>query len=320
MMDTSILNLSVQLAPQNERGLLLSSPVIAASGTFGYGTEYTGAIDIQGLGAIISKGITLSPRDGNPQPRLVETAAGLLNSIGLENIGVEALTRDKAPLWAEWQVPVIVNISGESVDEYAQLATLLDGVEGVSGIEINISCPNLSFGGMGFGTSPRMAAGVISAVRARTGLPLLAKLTPNVTDIVEIARAVAEAGADSLTIANTFNGMAIDTISRRPTLGNISGGLSGPAIKPLTLYLVYRVAQEVEVPIIGCGGIASASDALEFIMAGASAIQVGTATFTNPRSLLDIQGGIKQFMERMGIRELEELIGAAHIKSIVDSR
>ncbi|MCL0088285.1 dihydroorotate dehydrogenase [Dehalococcoidia bacterium] len=312
-MDTCNLNLSVQLAPQNERGLLLSSPVMAASGTFGYGTEYAGIIDIQRLGAIISKGITLWPREGNPQPRLVETTAGLLNSIGLENIGLEALIQDKAPLWAEWQVPVIVNIAGESIEEYAQLATLLDGVEGIRGIEVNISCPNLASGGMEFGTSPRMAAEVISAVRTRTGLPVIVKLTPNVTDIVEIACAVADAGADSLTVANTFKGMAIDTMSRRPVLGNISGGLSGPAIKPLALYLVYKVAQGVKVPIIGCGGIASGNDALEFIMAGASAIQVGTATFTDPQALLSIQQGIEQFMARVGVENLEELIGAAHI-------
>lgn len=312
-MDTCNLNLSVQLAPQNERGLLLSSPVMAASGTFGYGTEYAGIIDIQRLGAIVSKGITLWPREGNPQPRLVETTAGLLNSIGLENIGLEALIQDKAPLWAEWQVPVIVNIAGESIEEYARLATLLDGVEGIRGIEVNISCPNLASGGMEFGTSPRMAAEVISAVRTRTGLPVIVKLTPNVTDIVEIACAVADAGADSLTVANTFKGMAIDTMSRRPALGNISGGLSGPAIKPLALYLVYKVAHEVKVPIIGCGGIASGNDALEFIMAGASAIQVGTATFTDPQALPSIQQGIEQFMARVGARNLEELIGAAHI-------
>lgn len=312
-MDACNLNLSVQLAPYNERGLLLSSPVMAASGTFGYGTEYAGIIDIQKLGAIISKGITLRPREGNPQPRLVETPAGLLNSIGLENIGLELLIQDKAPLWVEWQVPVIVNIAGESVEDYAQLATLLDGVQGISGIEVNISCPNVASGGMEFGTNPREAAGVISAVRTRTGLPVITKLTPNVTDIVEIARAVVDAGTDSLTIANTFKGMAINTMSRRPALGNISGGLSGPAIKPLALYLVYKVAQVVKVPIIGCGGIVSGNDAIEFIMAGASAIQVGTATFTDPQALLGIQQDIEQFMVREGGENLEELIGAANI-------
>ena len=307
------MNLSVQLAPRNKRGLLLSNPVMAASGTFGYGTEYAEIIDIQRLGAIISKGITLRPRQGNSQPRLVETAAGLLNSIGLENIGVEALIREKAPLWAEWQVPVIVNIAGESIEEYAELAGMLEGVEGISGIEVNISCPNVAAGGMEFGVNPKMALAVTSAVRRRTSMPTIVKLTPNVTDIVEIAGAVVDAGADCLTIANTFSGMVIDAANRRPVLGNVSGGLSGPAIKPLALYLVYKVAQAVEVPIIGCGGIASANDALEFIMAGASAVQVGTATFADPQTMLGILEGIENFIAKEGISNLDELIGTANI-------
>lgn len=311
-MDTSNLNLSMQLAPRNERGLFLTGPVVVASGTFGYGTEYAGIVDIQQLGAIISKGVTLRPREGNAQPRLVETPAGLLNSIGLENIGLEALIQFKAPLWAGWQVPVIVNISGESTEEYAQLAGQLDDVDGVSGIEVNISCPNVASGGIEFGTNPREAAVVISGIKARTSLPVIVKLTPNVTDIVEIARAVVNAGADSLTIANTFKGMAIDTMGRRPALGNVFGGLSGPAIKPLALYLVYKVAQCIKVPIVGCGGISSGKDAAEFIMAGASAVQVGTAAFTNPQVLLSIQQEIKQFMLKAGVKNLEELVGVAH--------
>lgn len=306
------MNLSVQLAPKNKRGLLLANPVIAASGTFGYGTEYAELIDIQKLGAIVSKGITLRPRQGNPQPRLVETASGLLNSIGLENIGVKALIRQKAPLWAQWQVPVIVNIAGDSIEEYAELAGMLESVPGISGIEVNISCPNVAAGGMAFGTDSGMAAAVTSAVRNRTTLPIIVKLTPNVTDIVPIARAVVDAGADSLTVANTFKGMAINISSRRPVLGNIAGGLSGPAIKPLALHLVYRVAQAVKVPIIGCGGIASAGDALEFIMAGASAVQVGTATFVDPRILTGIAEGIEHFMGKAGLTDLQELIGAAN--------
>jgi len=309
----SDLNLSIQLAPKNEKGLLLSNPVIAASGTFGYGTEYAEIIDIQRLGAIISKGITLKPRLGNPQPRLAETATGLLNSIGLENIGVEALINDKAPLWVKWQVPVIVNIAGESIDEYVQLAKALNDVDGISGIEVNISCPNVVSGGMEFGTDPQTAVGVTSAIKEKTRLPVIVKLTPNVTDIAEIARAVTDAGADCLTIANTFKGMAIDTAKRQSVLSNVAGGLSGPAIKPLSLYLVYRVAQAVKVPIIGCGGIASTNDALEFIMAGASAIQVGTATFINPQTMLNIQEGIREFMEKEGVGNLSELIGAANI-------
>jgi len=307
------LNLSIQLASRTPSGLLrLANPVMAASGTFGYGTEYAGLVDMGRLGAIVSKGITLKPRPGNPQPRLAETPSGLLNSIGLENIGVEALIREKAPLWAEWPIPVIVNIAGESIEEYAELAQRLDGVPGVSGIEANISCPNVRAGGMAFGTNPGAAAAVTEAVRTRTRLPVIVKLTPNVTDIVEIARAVEGAGADAITIANTFRGMAIDTLKRRPVLGNTFGGLSGPAIKPLALALVYRAYGAVKVPIIGCGGIASANDALEFLMAGASALQVGTSTFTDPRTMADIVEGLERFMEREGISDIREIVGAAH--------
>lgn len=304
-------NLAVQLAPQNRRGLLLANPVATASGTFGYGTEYAEIIDIQRLGAIICKGTTLKPCSGNPQPRMVETVGGVLNSIGMENIGVDALIREKAPIWAGWSVPVIVNILGNSIEEYAGIARLLDGVAGVSGIEVNISCPNVSAGGMEFGASPEAAAAATAAVKATTTLPLIVKLSPNVTDITEIAHAVIEAGADAISLINTLQGMAIDLASRRPVLGNLSGGLSGPAIKPVALHMVYQVAREVKVPVIGCGGIASASDALEFILAGASAFQVGTATFANPRAPLDILEGIEDFMEKEGVHQLSELIGAA---------
>jgi len=229
----------------------------------------------------------------------------------MENIGVDALIREKAPIWAGWSVPVIVNILGNSIEEYAEIARLLDGVAGVSGIEVNISCPNVSAGGMEFGASPEAAAAATAVVRADTTLPLIVKLSPNVTDITEIAHAVIEAGADAISLINTLKGMAIDLASRRPVLGNISGGLSGPAIKPIALYMVYQVAREVRVPVIGCGGIASASDALEFILAGASAIQVGTATFANPRAPLDVLEGIEDFMVKEGIHQLSELIGAA---------
>jgi len=304
-------NLSVQLAPQNKRGLLLSNPVITASGTFGYGTEYAEVVDIQKLGAIVCKGTTLKPRPGNPQPRLWETASGVLNSIGMENIGIDALISEKAPLWAKWKVPVIVNILGESIEDYAKLAKHLDKVTGVSGIEVNISCPNVSAGGMEFGASPKSAADVTAAVKAKTTLPVIVKLSPNVTDIAEIACAVAEAGADAISLINTLKGMAIDTQSRKPVLGNVSGGLSGPAIKPVALYMVYEVARAVKVPVIGCGGIATANDALEFIMAGATAVQVGTANFANPCTPLDILEGLERFMKKEGIRNLSELIGAA---------
>lgn len=284
---------------------------MTASGTFGYGTEYAEVIDIQRLGAIICKGTTLKPRPGNPQPRLWETASGVLNSIGMENIGIDALIKEKAPLWAKWKVPVIVNILGESIEDYARLAKRLGRVAGVSGIEVNISCPNLSAGGMEFGSSAESAAGVTAAVKAKTTLPVIVKLSPNVTDITEIARAVEDAGADALSLINTLKGMAIDIKSRKPILGNVCGGLSGPAVKPVALYMVYQVARAVKVPVIGCGGIATASDAIEFIMAGASAVQVGTAIFANPCTPLDILEGIERFMKKEGIRNLTELIGAA---------
>ncbi len=305
------MSLSVQLAPNNERGLLLSNPVIAASGTVGYGMEQAEVSDVQKLGAIICKGTTLSPRQGNPQPRLVETAAGLLNSIGLDNIGIEALIKEKAPTWAGWRVPVLVNIAGESIEDYAELARLLEGVKGISGIEVNISCPNVKAGGMEFGTSTEAAAAVTAAVKKETGLPIIVKLTPNVTDIAEIACAVVDAGADALTVINTMRGMAIDIKERKPVLGGVTGGLSGPAIKPIALYMVYKVAQEVPVPVIGCGGIACADDALEFIMAGASAVQVGTAGMATPGTPLDVLEGIERFMESEGIADLSDLIGAA---------
>jgi dihydroorotate dehydrogenase (NAD+) catalytic subunit len=305
------MNLSVQLAPRNKRGLLLANPVMTASGTFGYGTEYSHIFDIQRLGAIVCKGTTLKPREGNPQPRLAETPCGLLNSIGLQNIGVKAVTKEKAPIWAGWRVPVIVNIVGETIDDYAQLAEKLDGVAGISGLEINIGCPNIKAGGAEFGAKPETAAEVTTTVKAATSLPVLVKLTPNTTDIAKVAKAVAEAGADAISLINTLKGMAIDITRRRPLLGGITGGLSGPAIKPVALCMVYEVASAVDVPVIGCGGITTASDALEFIMAGASAIQVGTASFTNPSAPLDVLEGIEQFMKKEGIEDIADLIGTA---------
>ena len=305
------MNLSVQLAPKNKHGLLLANPVMTASGTFGYGTEYSHLFDIQKLGAIVCKGTSLEPREGNPQPRLAETACGLLNSIGLQNIGVKALIKDKAPIWASWRVPVIANIVGETVEDYPQLAGELDGIAGISGIEVNIGCPNIKAGGAEFGAKPDSAAEVTAAVKAATSLPVLVKLTPNTSDIAEVAKAVAEAGADAISLINTLKGMAIDVARRRPLLGGITGGLSGPAIKPVALYMVYEVAGAVDVPVIGCGGITTASDAIEFIMAGASAIQVGTANFTNPSAPLDVLEGIEQFMEKEGIDDIAELVGVA---------
>ena len=308
-----MVDLRVQLAPSHTRGLLLANPVMTAAGTFGYGIEYSQLVDIQRLGAIICKGTTLKPWEGNPQPRLVETASGLLNSVGLQNIGVEAVVKDKAPVWAGWQVPVIVNIAGETVEEYAKVAARLEGVAGISGVEVNISCPNVASGGMEFGTNPKAAAEVTAAVKAVSSLPVMVKLSPNVTDIGEIASAVGEAGADAITLINTVRGMAIDANRDKPVLGNMVGGLSGPAIKPIALYMVYKVAGIVEVPIIGCGGISCADDALEFIMAGASAVQVGTANLTNPQAALGVLGGIEEFMRARGIQSLKDITGIARV-------
>jgi dihydroorotate dehydrogenase (NAD+) catalytic subunit len=306
-----MVDLSVQLAPSHQKGLLLTNPVMTASGTFGYGIEYGKLLDIQKLGAIVCKGTTLKPREGNPQPRLVETACGILNSVGLENIGVEAVIKEKAPIWAKWQVPVIVNIAGETIDEYAEIAARLSGVAGISGIEVNISCPNIAYGEMEFGTNSKTAADVTAAVKAVSSLPIIMKLSPNVTDITDIAVAVSGAGADAITLINTVHGMAVDINECRPSLGNIAGGLSGPAIKPLALYTVYKVAGVVDVPIIGCGGISCADDALEFLMAGASAVEVGTANLTSPQAAIDVLDGIRGFMERKKFKNMKAIVGKA---------
>jgi dihydroorotate dehydrogenase (NAD+) catalytic subunit len=303
--------LFVELAPRHHRGLTLSNPVMIASGIAGYCVEFGEITDIQKLGAVVCKGTTLRPREGNPQPRLVETAGGVLNAVGLENIGVDALIRDKAPVWAGWQVPVIVNVAGETVEEYAAVAGRLDGVPGVSGIEVNISCPNVSAGSMEFGVDPELAARVTSAVKSATSLPVIAKLSPNVTDIKEIALAVEEAGADAICLINTLRGMAIDVAGRKPSLGNVVGGLSGPAIKPVALRMVFETAEVSGVPVIGCGGILSAGDALEFIMAGATAVQVGTAGLTSPGSYLSIIEGIERFMMNNGFEDITEVVGIA---------
>src|SRR3990170_4204484 len=283
---------------------------MTASGTFGNGLEYQKVFDIERLGAIVSKAVTRRPRRGNVQPRIAETAAGMINSIGLQNIGLRALLRDVAPTWATWRVPVIVNIAGESVDEYAELARRLDGPAGVSGLEVNISCPNVK-NGLEFGRDPRAAAEVTAAVRRQTTLPLIVKLTPNAADVVALAEAVVDAGADALTLINTFPAMAIDVDARRPALGWGSGGLSGPALKPIAVKMVYDVAGAVDQPIIGCGGIMCGRDAVEYLMAGACAVQVGTATFRNPRAPLDVLEGLEAFMRDHAIEDVRELIGAA---------
>ena len=280
-----------------------------ASGTFGYGTEYADLVEVAQLGAIVTKGVTLVPWEGNPQPRVWETASGMLNSIGLENIGVEAAIRDKSPVWATSGLPVIVNVAGHRVDEYVAVARKLDGVPGVAGLEVNISCPNVSEGGIEFGVSPAAAAGLTRAVREITELPLIVKLSPNVTDIAAIAVAVAEAGADAICVINTLRGTAIDIERRTFRLGRPSGGLSGPAIKPVALHMVAAVSKAVNVPIVGCGGISDAQDALEFIMAGATAIQVGTATFTDARSMIHIIDGVRDFLQRHGVADLASIRG-----------
>jgi len=310
------INLKIQLAPHNKRGLLLANPVMTASGTFGYGTEYEHLFDIQKLGAIVCKGTTLQPREGNPQPRIVETASGMLNSIGWQNIGIEALIKQKAPIWAKWRVPVIVNIAGKTINEYAKLAARLDGVKGIGGLEVNISCPNVKAGGVEFGADAKSAAKVTTAVRKATSLPVIMKLTPTTNDIVGIARAVAEAGADGVCLINTLKGMAIDVKTRKPVLGNIFGGLSGPAIKPVALAMVYQVAEAVNIPIIGCGGITTATDALEVIMAGATAVEIGTANFSNPRAPMDILEGLKKYLRKENVQDIRQLIGVARRGSL----
>jgi len=305
------MNLTVQLAPQNKKSLQLANPVMTASGTFGYGMEYAHLFDIQKLGAIVCKGTAHEPWEGNPQPRIAETENGMLNSIGLQGIGVDALIKEKAPVWAGWQVPVIVNIVGRTIDDYTEVARKLDKVPGVAGLELNISCPNVKEGGAEFGSNPETAAKVTSAVKKTTTLPVIVKLTPNTGEIVRIAQAVAAAGADALCLINTVKGMAIDIKTRKPLLGNTYGGLSGPAIKPVALYMVYQVFKAVNIPIVGCGGITNGNDAIEFLMAGATAVEVGTASFMNPRAPMDVLEGIGKYLQENKIEDLHELIGAA---------
>jgi len=304
-------DLSVNLAPRNKVGLRLANPVLVASGTFGYGTEYQSLVDIQRLGAICSKGITVRPREGNPTPRIAETPAGMLNAIGLQNVGLRKVVTEKAPIWARWSVPVLVNISGESIGEFEELAATLDGVPGVAGLELNISCPNVRAGGRLFADDAESAASVTRACRANTSLPLMVKLSPNVGNIVEIALAVEEAGADCISVANTLVAMTIDVEHRRPYLAHRTGGLSGPAVRPVIVRMVYQVAGAVSVPVVGIGGVTSTHDALEYLMAGATAVQVGTANFVNPRTALEIVDGLYDFCVSRGISVLSEIVGAA---------
>jgi len=311
------MNVQIELAPQNQKGgLLLKNPVLTAAGTFGYGMELGKIAEIERLGAIICKGTTLHHRGGNQHPRTCETAAGMLNAIGLQNPGIHAVIERYAPMWASWETPVIVNIAGETMQEFVTLAEQLDGTPGVAGIEVNVSCPNIMAGGAVFGDSPETVAEVTARVRRATTLPLIVKLSPNMGDCRPTALAAAASGADAVSLINTITGIAIDIHTRRPVLGNNTGGLSGPAIKPIALRMVCDVALELHgayphVPVIGIGGISNVQDALEFLMAGASAIQIGTINFVNPRAGVEIVEGIAAFMEREGIADVSEIIGAA---------
>lgn len=297
-------DLSVSLA-----GISLKNPVMTASGTFGYGIEFMPLMDLDHLGGIVVKGLSLQPAPGNPPPRIVETACGMLNAIGLENVGVDHFIRVKLPLLAHLSTPIFANIYGREVDDYAALAARLNDVEQVAGLEVNISCPNVKAGGVAFGTDPKMAAKVIARVRAVTQKPVIAKLSPNVTDIKVIAKAVESAGADAISLINTLTGMAINVSTRRPKLANITGGLSGPAIKPVALRMVWETARVVGIPVIGIGGIETAEDALEFIIAGATAVEVGTANFINPTAGVEIVDGISAYLESNRINSIRDLIG-----------
>lgn len=298
-------DLSVELGK-----LKLKNPVMAASGTFGYGQEFDALVDLHQIGAIIVKGLSLRPRTGNPPPRTVETPCGMLNAIGLANMGLEAFAREKLPWLKQLNTAVIVNIYGHTVEEYGELARGLKGVDGVSALEVNVSCPNVECGGMAFGTDPDVSARVTEEVLMNTDKPVIVKLSPNVSDIRLVARAVENAGADALSLINTLTGMVIDIENRRPRLGNVSGGLSGPAIRPVALHMVYQAVKTVKIPVIGVGGIMDYRDALEFFIAGARAIQVGTANFVCPTATRDILEGLKEFCLNKGIDRIDEIIGS----------
>jgi dihydroorotate dehydrogenase (NAD+) catalytic subunit len=300
----------VDLEVDAARGLRLRNPVMTASGTFGQGVEYAELIDVARLGAIVNKGTTPAARPGNPQYRIAETPSGILNSIGLENPGASEVARKYGKAWAELGVPVIVNVAGYSVEDYVYVVHELTGTPGVVAYEINVSCPNVE-GGMLFGCDPGLAAEVTRAVKAETDLPVIVKLTPNAPDVVAVARACEQAGADALTAINTVLGMRIDTRRRRPILGTGSGGLSGPAIRPIAVHITYQVAQAVGIPIIGAGGVTNAQDALEFLMAGASSVQVGTATFADPLAPLKVIEGLAEYVRVNGLSSIREVIGAA---------
>jgi len=298
----------------NIGGLSLKNPVMTASGTFGYGEEFKPFIDLNRLGAIIVKGLSLEPSKGNKPPRIAETPCGMLNAIGLENIGIEAFIEKKLPFLKTLSTPTIVNIYGKSIDEYSGLAERIEEIDAISGIEVNISCPNVKKGGIAFGVNPKSAFKVTKAVREKTSKTLIVKLSPNVTDISEIAVSAVDAGADSLSLINTITGMSIDINTRRSRLANITGGLSGPAIRPIALRMVWQTAQKVKVPVIGIGGIVSAEDAIEFFIAGATAVQIGTANFVNPKATVEIIEGIEKYLADRNISSLSEITGTLDTK------
>ena len=305
-------DLSVDLAPANPHELRLQNPVIAASGCFGYGEEYAGVIDISRLGAFVSKGITPARRSGHPMPRIVESPAGMLNAIGLQNPGIHGFVKKYPPMWAKWTVPAIVNISAESVNDYAMMAGILDEQPAIAAIEINVSCPNVAHGGYCFGWDPDMSAEVTRAVRSATTLPIIVKLSPGASDIVSVAVAVEEAGADAISLINTLVGMAIDVRRRRPLLANHTGGVSGPAVKPIAVRMVYQVAAAVRVPLIGMGGIMGLNDALEFFLAGATAIQIGTGIFVDPGLPIRLIDDLAGWLDDEGFSSLEQIVGIAN--------
>lgn len=301
-------NLNVTLA-----GIKLKNPVMPASGTFGAGREFSEFFDIGRLGAIVAKTVTLKPREGNMPPRICETTSGMLNSIGLQNEGLEYFLKYDLPYMRKFKIPIIVNIAGNTLEEYAQICRDLKGIEGVSAIELNISCPNIKAGGIAFGASSRLAEQVTAAARYNTDLPLIVKLTPNVYNISKIARAVVSAGADAVSLINTLVGMSIDINTFKPHLANYTGGLSGPAIKPVAVRMVWEVAQTVNVPIIGIGGIMTTEDAIEFFLAGATAVAVGTANFINPTAMIDIIEGIERFLSERGLTDIRQLVGKVRL-------
>lgn len=289
-------------------GVKFSNPVLVASGTFGYGEEYGALIDLSKLGGIVTKSVTLQPREGNPPPRTVETPSGMLNAIGLTNIGADRFIREKLPFLQKQKTKVIVNVAGRTVEEYVEVVKKLNRCKGIDMLEINISCPNVKEGGLAFGAKCESAHACIKLVKENSKLPIIAKLSPNVTDIVEIAQSVEEAGADAISLINTLIGMAIDVEKRRPVLGNITGGLSGPAIKPVALAMVWKVAKAVNVPVIGLGGIMNTQDALEFFLAGASMIQIGTANFVDPQTSIKIVNGLNSYLKEKSIRKIADLV------------